>query len=281
MNFKIKNILLLVLSTGLFYGCSKNSNFKREDVKGLSKKASEHRAKHVSNVNYTFSIDLSKANDSDSYSGVSSINFNLDEPVDLTVDFVKGEVVTLIVNKKKIEGFDKNDHFIRISKEDLVTGLNSIAVSFNQDYSKTGSGLYKFTDTEDKSTYVYTDFEPYDANKFVPLFDQPNLKAKYSLNVLVPDTWKVISSVQENRKAIRDKSVQWFFPESQKFSTYIFPMHAGPYSVWRKNAQVNGREIPMGLFARKSLASYVKPEFWFEITENGFNYFEEYFFVVV
>lgn len=278
MSFKIKNILVFILAIFIFSSCSnKTADFKRVESKGLSKKAAEHRAKYISDVEYNFSVDLSKADESDSYSGVSAINFNLKKPVNFTIDFVKGEVITLIINKKKIDKFEKNDHFIAIDKEHLLKGANSIAISFNQEYSTTGSGLYKFTDAEDDNTYVYTDFEPYDANDFVPLFDQPNLKATYSLNVLVPDSWKVISSVKENRKAIRDKSVQWFFPKSEKFSTYIFPLHAGPYSVWRKNAKVNGREIPMGLFARKSLATYVRPDFWFKITESGFNYFENYF----
>ncbi len=249
----------------------------RENKKGLYQKDASFRSENIREVSYNFSINLSKANESETYSGVSTIGFELVKPINLSVDFVKGSVEAVIVNKQEVKDFTKNDNFILIPKKHMKKGKNTVAVSFTKEFSKTGSGLYRFKDETDNKVYVYTDFEPYDANEFAPLFDQPDLKAKYTLNVVTPDDWKVISSVQENKKAILENGVHWFFPESAKFSTYIFPLHAGPYKVWRKSAEVNGRTIPMGLFARQSLAKFVKPEFWFKITESGFKYFENYF----
>lgn len=42
--------------------------------------------------------------------------------------------------------------------------------------------------------FVYTDFEPYGANRVFPCFDQPNLKANFKLAVVTPTTWSVNSN---------------------------------------------------------------------------------------
>ena len=124
---------------------------------------------------------------------------------------------------------------------------------------------------------MYTDFEPYDANQFAPIFDQPNLKAQYSLIVDAPKNWSILTSVREQFVENNGKSKKWSFPKSQKFSTYIFSLHGGPYKVWTDRAQLKSKEIELRLLARQSLAKFVKPEFWFKVTKQGFQFFEQYF----
>ena len=74
---------------------------------------------------------------------------------------------------------------------------------------------------------LYTDFEPYDANIFAPVFDQPNLKATYSLDVTAPSDWSIITSVTEQSAQTENEFKSWSFPKSKKFSTYIFSLHGG------------------------------------------------------
>jgi aminopeptidase N len=65
----------------------------------------------------------------------------------------------------------------------------------------------------------------------------------------------------------------WTFPETQALSTYVYALHAGDYHVWEAEAG----DIPLRLFARESLVPYVHPEHWFEPTQQGFAFYEEYF----
>lgn len=50
---------------------------------------------------------------------------------------------------------------------------------------------------------MYTKFEPYGAHRFFPCFDQPDLKAPITYNVIVPDGWLAAA----NEKASTDVMV--------------------------------------------------------------------------
>jgi aminopeptidase N len=107
-----------------------------------------------------------------------------------------------------------------------------------------------------------------------PCFDQPDLKATFQLTARVPKDWTVITSVLPTSTTSDGEATQvWNFPESKLFSTYIFSMHAGPYHQWSDPAA----KIPSRLFARKSLAKYVRPEEWFQPTRQGFEFFQTFF----
>lgn len=78
----------------------------------------------------------------------------------------------------------------------MKVGQNHIGIWYRNKYNNDGSGCVSFVDV-DKKQYLYTQFEPYYANRVFPLFDQPDLKAKMRLSVLTPgqgDWKKVISN---------------------------------------------------------------------------------------
>ena len=65
------------------------------------------------------------------------------------------------------------------------------------EYVRDCEGMHYFKDKDDEEEYIYTQFEAVNAHKVFPCFDQPDLKAKYILMVLVPDNWIVISNTYE------------------------------------------------------------------------------------
>jgi len=46
--------------------------------------------------------------------------------------------------------------------------------------------------------YTYTTFEPHSAHRFIPCFDQPDLKAYLYLHVILPTTWIAVSNEQDS-----------------------------------------------------------------------------------
>lgn len=64
---------------------------------------------------------------------------------------------------------------------------------FNK-YRNDGVGLHSFVDPVDKEQYLYTKFEPDQCHWFIPVFDQPDLKADLTLDVVVPGDWTVVSN---------------------------------------------------------------------------------------
>ncbi len=255
-----------------------NSNRKIE--KGLSEAHSAYRAQHIQNVTYDLDLDLmdsqpqiSSAEQLTHYNGKLVLEFELDKAVDITLDFNGGEFKSVMTNGKTTPLQGYNDIFLPISSHLLQKGRNQIILVFRHAFTTNGSGLYKFTDKEDGRVYVYTDLEPFGANMVFPCFDQPDLKATFSLKVRAPADWQIITSVLETKVEANPHSKTWVFAASPKISTYVFSLHGGPYAEWTSHY----RDIPLRLFARKSLARFVRPPIWFGYTQSGMKYFESYF----
>lgn len=243
----------------------------REAKPRLTRDEAKARAAVVEKVRYDLDMQLDAQKDF--FKGAVKVSFALKSvPSELSLDLVGG-----IVNEVTVNGVTKdpklhNGFFIALPADALKVGANEVVIRYQHPYSNDGSGLYRFQDPIDKRIYLYTHFEPYDANQLFPGFDQPDLKATYRLTVSAPKDWNVITSVREQNVAEQNGQKLWQFPESQSFSTYLFSLHAGPYHMWEKNFR-----IPLRLFARQSIKDQVRFKEWFEVTEKGFDFFESYF----
>ena len=89
--------------------------------------------------------------------------------------------------------YDKEEGKIYLPRSTLKEGQNSVYVQYRNNYDNDGSGCVSFVDVDGKQ-YLYTQFEPYMANRVFPLFDQPNLKAKMNLSIHCPSNWQTILS---------------------------------------------------------------------------------------
>ena len=67
----------------------------------------------------------------------------------------------------------------------------------------TGEGLHRFVDPVDGAVYLYSQFETADAKRMFACFDQPDLKASYTLTVTAPADWKVVSNARARHRAGR------------------------------------------------------------------------------
>jgi aminopeptidase N len=244
----------------------------RQHSESLYEDYAKMRATQVSNVTYNLQVTLD--NKTEIFSGTTDLNFDLmaNNQNDLTIDFDEGTVSNVRVNGKAAK-FTYEKWFITVPASELASGKITVSVDYQRPYATDGSGLHRFVDPENGEVYLYTDFEPYDANRLFPHFDQPDLKAKYTMQVTAPNTWQVISSIREDKIEDQGENKIWHFPESAKFSSYIFSLHAGNYAVWEDQFE----DIPLRLFARQSLAQYVKTEEWFKPTKQSFKFFNDYF----
>lgn len=243
----------------------------RTEAALLEQEYAERRSRQLADVTYLLSFDLTGGEDV--FAGSAEIEFELiDAESPLSVDFNGGEVSSVLLNGSEVD-FYYNGYFVELAAELLDTGSTALVIEFTHPYSRTGAGLYRFADPVDGRAYLYTDFEPYDANQLFPSFDQPDLKATYEVRVAAPAEWTVVTSTRESLVNLEGDVRHWQFPESAKFSTYIFSLHAGDYRIWESNAG----DIPLRLMARQSMGDYVVPSDWFNATRKGFTFFEEYF----
>ncbi|HUP56271.1 MAG TPA: aminopeptidase N, partial [Bdellovibrionota bacterium] len=199
---------------------------------------------------------------------------NRKAPSQLPIDFTGGAVKALSVNGTVIQPAARYDgRQIVVESSELRDGPNRIEISFTHPYSNNGQGLHRSKDPKDGEVYLYTQFEPFDANRMFPCFDQPDLKATYEMTVEVPAGWTVISNTREREINTVDGRKAWAFPRSPVMSTYLFALIAGPWASWKGDAD----GIPLRLFARKSVAEFVDEKGWFDVTRKGFSFYQEEF----
>jgi aminopeptidase N len=74
-------------------------------------------------------------------------------------------------------------------------------------------------------------------------------------------------------EAHADNTRLWTFTKTPKIATYMFSLHAGPYTIWSDDSG----DVPLRLMARQSLAEYVAVDEWFEVTQGGMTFYRDYF----
>ena len=236
----------------------------------LSQADAAARAARASNVAYGLDFVLSgKA----TFSGTTTLHFDLsDASTPLTVDLDKATIKSLSVNGKPVAP-QYNGWFITLPAATLARGRNTVVVAYERAHSTNGEGLHRMVDPVDGRVYTYSHFEPAAAHQMFAVFDQPDLKATYQLNVVAPADWEVISSTREANVAPCTEGRRWTFPTTRKLSPYNFSMHAGPYKKWEDDSG----PYPMRLFARQSVAAQIHPAEWFRYTKAGLTFFDGYF----
>ena len=80
---------------------------------------------------------------------------------------------------------------------------NTVVVEADMLYTNTGEGLHRFVDPVDNEVYLYSQFETADAKRVYACFDQPDLKAVFTLHVTAPEHWEVVSNGREQSRRPR------------------------------------------------------------------------------
>jgi aminopeptidase N len=180
--------------------------------------------------------------------GRVTARFVLKAPHRVVLDFAqpRDRVARVLVNGRATPSYVLDGHLV-VPAEQTRAGANDVTVEFV-------SGDEALNRDEE---FLYTLFVPARAQLAFPCFDQPDLKARYTLSLEVPDSWQAVANGREVDSASPDSPVagrkRVSFSETQPLPTYLFAFVAGKFSV--ETATRNGR--PMRLFHRETDASKV------------------------
>jgi len=199
---------------------------------------------------------------------------------------------------------ESNEHLI--FRDGIVAGENVIKLDFTSPILTSGSAITRYIDKEDGSEYIYSLFVPSDASMAFPVFDQPDLKARFTLSLTVPKDWNPVSNTDYfamTRTHCPDTSsaecqFTYEFGESLPISTYVFAFGAGPFKVFgyqrftdffetqhsgtrAKSVLFRRGDVPenRSVYVRASQATKFQPHAaeTFRLMREGVKYLEGYF----
>jgi aminopeptidase N len=197
------------------------------------------------------------------------VRFNLKAPHRVVFDFAQppDRVARVAVNGEEARPRIADGHLM-IAAERTRAGANEIEIEF-----VSGDDALN-RDSE----FLYTLFVPSRAQLAFPCFDQPDLKARYTLSLEVPDSWQAVANGREvgdggqgvpppGRRRVR-------FAETEPLPTYLFAFVAGRFSV--ETATRDGR--PMRMFHRETDAVKVarNRDVIFDLHARALEWLEEY-----
>jgi aminopeptidase N len=193
--------------------------------------------------------------------GTAIARLTLRAPHRLVFDFVQPpeRLSEVTVNGREIEPQQVNGHIV-VPASATRAGRNEVAFEF-----VAGDEALNRNDE-----FLYTLFVPARAQLAFPCFDQPDLKALYTLALEVPEGWEAIANGAERRR--QGRVIE--FEETAPLPTYLFSFAAGKFSM--ETATRDGRQLRM--FHRETDAAKVtrNREAIFDLHGRALSWLAEY-----
>ncbi len=201
---------------------------------GVPLSLAEERAARIRDLRYdaTFRIPAART---EPVTGHVTVTFTLaDRSGPVAFDFAQpaDHLTAVGVNGSPVEPRVENGHVI-VPRRALVTGENTIELSFVAG----DEALNRHDD------FLYTLFVPARASFAMPVFDQPNLKARWRLTLNLPPGWTAVANGRESGRMTADDRVTLLFDETEPISTYLVAFAAGRFTM--ENAERDGRVFRM------------------------------------
>lgn len=183
--------------------------------RGVSRELAQYRSDHISDVRYSLSFTVPTAKDKP-VAFFETLRFKWRGEEDLQVDF-QGDVSQLdgcvMVNGKNVNTELIQEHII-IPSRYLKLGENRLSIG----------GYCGDQALNRHDDYMYTLFVPDHARSVFPCFDQPDLKARFDVELELPEGWVSITNDTQH-----------------PIPTYLFSFTAGRFQV--ETAMRDGRTL--------------------------------------
>jgi aminopeptidase N len=275
--------LLIVFQLGA--AMMANAEVKNQELwdGGVSRELARHRAAIISDLRYRLSFSLVPG--AARIKGREEIGLKLKSAADpVILDFrdlndqgrvVEGAISNVTVNGSAVNDLSQAGGHIVLPARHFKSGDNTIAMDFETGAAPANRPIIRYQDRDDGSEYIYTLFVPMDASLAFPCFDQPDLKARFTLDITAPRNWAIISNTSHGDEVIsvNQDFIRRIFDETPPISTYLFAFAAGPFK------QVRTQQNGLRLLVRQSKLQRATEE-WPEVerlTIDGMKHMTEFF----
>mgnify|MGYP003346589084 FL=1 len=198
--------------------------------------------------------------------GSTTIRFTLKDPSrPLVLDFEtsREHITSLDANGRPAAFTYVNGHIV-VPPAALVPGPNALRIVFEAG----DASLNRSAD------FLYTLFVPARARLALPVFDQPDLKGRWSVTLEHPSSWQSAANGAELERTRTGDRTRVRFAETQPLPTYLVAFVCGDFSI--ETAVRNGRTFRM--FHRDTDAAKVarNKDAIFDLHAHALEYLEGY-----
>ncbi|WP_223840848.1 aminopeptidase N [Kocuria sp. cx-116] len=253
----------------------------------LTRAEATTRAEQIRVASYDVTVDLSGAADPQqtTFGSQVTVRFTAEDGAETFIDFIHDSISLVELNGDELDVDDVVEGS-RIRLPELE-GANELTVVGRALYSRSGEGLHRYVDPQDGNVYIYTQYEPADCRRVFPVFEQPDLKASFTVTLITPPEWVAASNGEHLTTEPAGTSdvpgaVSHEFAPTERISTYITTILAGPYTrvtdEWQGvDVQGETQSVPLALYCRRALAEHLDSEELFAVTKQGLDFFTELF----
>lgn len=237
-------------------------------------------------AHYAVSLDLTAS--TEHFTSRTVVAFTAKDTGSTFIDLRTDHVTEALLDGEHLD-ISRFDPAAGLPLHELTAGDHVLMVTATIPFSRTGEGLHRTVDPADGRPYFYTQFETADAKRVFACFDQPDMKATYDLEVITEPHWRVITNepvVTENHddKTVHTSRIDYLL------STYLVALCVGEYTeftdTWRGELthhpetpadQPHQVDVPLGLYARASVAEHLDADRLFRETKQGFDFYHRHF----
>ncbi len=184
--------------------------------------------KQVAPLKYSIRIvpDVAKL----TFTGSETVKIKATAPVrelvlnSLELDIAKASIDGIQLSPDTIK-LDPNNELLTIAlPNELKVGEHSLALEFSGKITPKGRGFYYMPYQEEgtgaKKIALGTQFEPSDARRFFPCWDEPSFRARFQLTTVVPENWLAVSNMpvesERSPQRVRPAADKIDLPEGTK-----------------------------------------------------------------
>jgi aminopeptidase N len=199
-------------------------------VPGVSLELARHRAATLSDVAYTLDLAVGAG---DTLAGRVRIDVTRSPSADdLVLDFRGTALHEVRANGAIIADARHEEDHVVVPARHLRTGANELELRFTAPVAAAGAAVISYDDVQDSARYLYTLLVPSDAQLLFPVFDQPDIKARFTWHITAPAGWRVLTNgAPLGRDSVAGGRVRHSFATTQPISTYTAAFAAGPWSI--------------------------------------------------
>ena len=215
------------------------------------------------------------------FTGTETVKVNVRESVrQLVLNALELQITNVSLDGKALPAsaikLDPKEQTLTLAlASELPAGLHSLELNFTGKINQQGQGLYyapyQEQGTGTKKIMLGTQFEPTDARRFFPCWDEPSFRARFQLTAVVPENFTAVSNmpVEKETKVANGKEVR--FAATPPMASYLNVFCAGELdAIDTKNG-----EVRHGVLATKGKAKM--GQYALESSQQILNYFNDYF----